>query len=75
MDSPTDRIKLHFDILPRETKNALDFLSTQKWLEKTEWYLAGGTALALQVGHRRSVDLDFFTKLSRFDNVDLLDRF
>lgn len=24
------------------------------------FYLAGGTALALQVGHRRSVDLDFF---------------
>jgi predicted nucleotidyltransferase component of viral defense system len=25
-------------------------------------YLAGGTALALQLGHRISVDLDFFTK-------------
>jgi predicted nucleotidyltransferase component of viral defense system len=25
------------------------------------FYLAGGTALALQLGHRRSVDLDFFT--------------
>lgn len=25
-------------------------------------YLAGGTALALQIGHRISVDLDFFTK-------------
>lgn len=25
------------------------------------FYLAGGTALALQFGHRRSVDLDFFT--------------
>ena len=24
------------------------------------FYLAGGTALALQLGHRRSVDLDFF---------------
>jgi hypothetical protein len=24
------------------------------------WYLAGGTALALQLGHRRSVDLDWF---------------
>ena len=74
MDSSTDGIKLHFDILPRETKGALDFLSAQEWLRKTDWYLAGGTALALQVGHRRSVDLDFFTKLSRFDNVDLLDR-
>jgi len=25
-------------------------------------YLAGGTALALRLGHRRSVDLDFFTR-------------
>ncbi|MDP3994609.1 MAG: nucleotidyl transferase AbiEii/AbiGii toxin family protein [bacterium] len=29
-------------------------------------YLAGGTALALHLGHRISVDLDFFTK----DNLD-----
>jgi len=26
-----------------------------------EFYLAGGTALALQLGHRLSVDLDFFS--------------
>lgn len=26
------------------------------------YYLAGGTALALQIGHRRSVDFDFFTQ-------------
>lgn len=25
-------------------------------------YLAGGTALALQIGHRISVDLDFFSE-------------
>ena len=27
----------------------------------TDFYLAGGTALALQLGHRKSVDLDFFS--------------
>ena len=27
-----------------------------------EAYLAGGTALSLHIGHRISVDLDFFTK-------------
>jgi hypothetical protein len=32
------------------------------------FYLAGGTGLALQLGHRRSVDLDFF---SEKDEVDL----
>jgi hypothetical protein len=25
-------------------------------------YLAGGTAIALRLGHRRSVDLDFFSE-------------
>jgi len=28
----------------------------------TRFYLAGGTALALRMGHRRSVDLDFFSE-------------
>ena len=27
----------------------------------THFYLAGGTGLALRLGHRRSADLDFFT--------------
>lgn len=27
-----------------------------------KFYLAGGTALALQIGHRRSVDFDFFSQ-------------
>jgi len=27
-----------------------------------KFYLAGGTALALQIGHRRSLDLDFFSQ-------------
>ncbi len=67
-------IKLHFGILPKATKRSLDFLSNQKWFEHTGWYLAGGTALALQVGHRKSVDLDFFIKYPRFDNTDLLDK-
>ena len=29
---------------------------------KNDFYLAGGTGLALQLGHRRSVDFDFFTR-------------
>jgi predicted nucleotidyltransferase component of viral defense system len=27
-----------------------------------EYYLAGGTALAVQIKHRKSMDLDFFTQ-------------
>lgn len=33
------------------------------------WYLAGGTALALQIGHRASVDLDYFSTHSFDTNV------
>lgn len=69
------QINLHWDIIPRQTKKAAVFLSEQKWLERSEWYLAGGTALALQAGHRRSLDLDFFTQKTNFDNAELLERF
>ena len=34
-------------------------------------YLAGGTALALQLGHRMSVDFDFFTPAS-FDTIQVV---
>jgi hypothetical protein len=64
----------HLEVIPSQTKKALDFLSVQSWLTETDWYLAGGTALALQVGNRKSVDLDFFT-LKKFDEKKLLERF
>ena len=35
----------------------------------TEMRLAGGTALALQIGHRKSIDLDLFGDID-FDNVN-----
>jgi hypothetical protein len=38
-----------------------DFLKTHKG-----FYLAGGTALALHIGHRKSIDLDFFN-MGKFD--------
>jgi len=34
----------------------------------SEYYLAGGTAIALQVGHRESIDLDYFIN----ENIDTL---
>lgn len=69
------QINLHFSTLPRATKKALDFLSQQSWLKNNNWYLAGGTALALQAGQRRSVDLDFFTQAKDFNNDELLSNF
>jgi hypothetical protein len=40
--------------------------------ELKEFILVGGTALALQIGHRISVDIDLFTQ-SEFDNDILLE--
>ena len=37
-------------------------------------YLGGGTALALQLGHRTSLDFDFYTS-RKFDNLRLLQQF
>ena len=56
-----EKISWHYETLPRQTKKALDYFSEQLWLKKSNWYLAGGTALALFTGNRKSVDLDFFS--------------
>lgn len=73
--SSKELIKWHYETLPRKTKKALDFLSKEKWLKKSEWYLAGGTALALQAGNRKSYDLDFFSVERDFDGKKLLANF
>lgn len=70
-----NKIDSNFKILPPETAKAFVFLSEQSWLANSSWYLAGGTALALQVGNRKSVDLDFFTTDRDFDKVELLNNF
>jgi predicted nucleotidyltransferase component of viral defense system len=69
------QIESNFSIIPSETKKAFVFLSEQAWLGEGSWYLAGGTALALQAGNRRSVDLDFFTTQKDFDTSALLNNF
>ena len=40
---------------------------------RREYYLVGGTAIALHIGHRRSIDFDLF-KLSRINNKKNLDK-
>lgn len=40
--------------------------------ELNEFYLVGGTALALQLGHRNSVDIDLFTS-KEFDDGDIIE--
>lgn len=69
------QIDFNLRILPSATKKAFIFLSQQKWIGASGWYLAGGTALALQAAHRKSVDLDFFTEERDFDKSELLGNF
>ncbi|NEN75268.1 nucleotidyl transferase AbiEii/AbiGii toxin family protein [Pelistega sp. NLN82] len=52
--------KPHFDILPFAQKFLWNDLAPSKSLG---FVLYGGTAVALQLGHRQSVDFDFFTEL------------
>ena len=60
---------LHFEVLPSEQKRLLELFSQRDFI--SSFYLAGGTALALLIGHRQSIDLDFFTKIN-FDNQDII---
>jgi hypothetical protein len=46
-------------ILDKKTNEVLRRLFSVSFIKKN-FALAGGTALALQIGHRRSVDLDLF---------------
>jgi predicted nucleotidyltransferase component of viral defense system len=50
---------LYKQILPKGLWPILQTIQSQS--EFSNFYLAGGTALALQIGHRVSIDLDFFT--------------
>ena len=48
---------MHTEILSREQAELLTFISTFR----RRFYLVGGTAIALQLGHRQSIDFDLFT--------------
>ncbi|MEK6543477.1 MAG: nucleotidyl transferase AbiEii/AbiGii toxin family protein [Elusimicrobiota bacterium] len=55
-------------MLLKTTQKAFTLIAKQPWL--STFYLAGGSALALQYNHRLSEDLDFFTE-TRFDPKQL----
>ena len=57
---------MFYDILDAKRKAVFPLLGAFK----NEFYLAGGTGLALQLGHRDSVYFDFFTK-EHFDTIQL----
>jgi len=54
--------------LPKTTRSVLGNLGKLPVMES--FYLTGGTALALNYGHRKSDDLDFFSR-DRFSAADL----
>jgi len=54
--------QFYWDILDQKRINILPLFKDLK----DDFYLAGGTALALQLGHRDSIDFDFFSEQSFF---------
>ena len=61
---------MYQNTLAPKTKKLLDKLSANKKL-LADFRLAGGTALALQYGHRQSIDLDWFT-IKHFDAKNII---
>ena len=55
-------------------KKRIGLLKKLGFIEKYGFYLAGGTALALQIGHRDSLDFDFYTE-KKFDSQKLREEF
>lgn len=52
-------VKPHWEALTPKTRKAFHVCAQLPFIG--DFYLAGGTGLALHIGHRFSVDLDFFT--------------
>ena len=60
---------MHLEILNEKQLELLPLMATFR----REYYLVGGTAIALQIGHRRSVDFDLF-KFAAINHKKNLDR-
>jgi predicted nucleotidyltransferase component of viral defense system len=57
---------MKYSVLDQKRKNLLPLFK----IFKKDFYLAGGTGLALQLGHRKSYDFDFFSE-ERFNENKL----
>jgi|688.fasta_scaffold488268_2 hypothetical protein len=60
---------LHTQTLASQTMGLIQALQAEPMLR--EFHLVGGTALALQIGHRISIDIDLFTRVD-YDVDDVL---
>ena len=54
-----DMVNFHEQAITQGCHRSLDILRDFDFMD--DFYLAGGTALALQIGHRISTDLDWFS--------------
>lgn len=62
----------HPEVLTQEAKDIISILSE---ILPSHFYMAGGTSLALQIGHRISIDFDFFTQnqWSEMQSIELIE--
>lgn len=60
IDGVVDIKKYFWDADP----DALDYNRHYFWIIERDTFLAGGTAAALYLGHRESIDIDLFTNES-----------
>ena len=58
---------MHKEILSKEQFDLLPFIK----LFSKDFYLVGGTAVALHIGHRRSIDFDLFTDKLRIKAISI----
>lgn len=62
--------ELHIEVLPADQRRLWNLLRTEaNFLNGQGYYLAGGSALALQIGHRQSVDFDFFSSQKELSSL------
>lgn len=61
---------LHQDVVDTPTLELIKSLQDKHYLNG--FFLVGGTALALHIGHRKSVDIDLFSNFA-FDGAELLE--
>jgi hypothetical protein len=64
--------QLHIEVLGSRQRKVIRNMGALA--DRAGFYLAGGTALALQLGHRHSVDYDWFTTETLADPIGLADR-
>jgi len=63
---------MHVEVMRSDQARVLERLSSLT--EELGFYLAGGTSVALHLGHRRSYDLDWFSPTEPKDSASLVER-